>query len=155
MRQLEGRPGRSEMDRIGQPGGVTLGSIPGGVIARPTTPAGPQETDTRLAPDQFEKLLAAIWRQYEIFMLPFSAQIIPVKIRPAENRKYLFLQNQSLTGQLALGINQAPGPFGTNPVSGLVIAANFGFYEPLVVPQGEIWVSASAANTPAIMLYSA
>jgi hypothetical protein len=157
LRQLKGRPGRSEMDRIGQPGGPSQrpGAIPGGIPALPVTPQGPQPNDFRLALDQFTQLLAAIWRQSEVFMLPFSAQILPVRIRPAENRKYMFIQNQSGAAQLALGINQPPGPFGTNPVAGLVIPANFGFYEPLVIPQGEIWVSASAANTPAILLYSA
>lgn len=155
MRLLSERPPRSEMDRIGQPGGSTGLSLPGGLPALPVPPLGPSEADAPLPPWQYEALVAALWRQAAVFMQPFTVGTTAILLRPAENRKYLFLQNQSATQNMALGLNQPPGPLTGSPVSGLVILSNFGFYEPLVVPQGEIWIIAAAAATPGILLYSA
>jgi hypothetical protein len=125
------------------------------MTALPVPQSGPLPGEAPLPASQLDALLAAIWRRTDVFMLPFTVGLVPVLLRPAEKRSYVFLQNQSGAATLALGINQPPGPLTSVPVAGLVIAANFGFYEPLAVPQGELWIVASAGATPGILLYSA
>lgn len=115
----------------------------------------PTEDEKRLAYDQFLALLEGIWKKEEIYTTPFVAGLIPVKLRNAENRRYLFIQNQSTINNMAIGFNQPPGALAVAPTNGLIIPFNFGFYEPLVIPQGEIWIVAAANATPGFMLYSA
>lgn len=144
---------RVEKERLGQPGGFI--APPMGIPERAQITAGPSESDTPLPPWQFSQLLDALWRRNNVFMQPFLAGAVPILLRPAEKRQYLFIQNQSAANQFTIGINQAPDPPAAVPANGLIIPINLGFYEPLVVPQGEIWVVAAAANTPGVLLYSA
>ncbi|MGH6795933.1 MAG: hypothetical protein ACREDH_12250 [Methylocella sp.] len=154
-------------ERVGQPGsmiptspggtpqGIDVGgNAQGGVPIQVPDNAAPSPSDTRLAPDQLERLLRGIWRRGDLFMQPFVTLANPIRLRPAEKRNYFFLQNQSAATQIVLGIGQPPGPAGVAPVNGLVIDFNLGFYEPLVIPQGEIWVGAAVVGTPGILLYS-
>lgn len=160
LAMLEDGQGRAEMQRLGVPGRAgpraPAPSILAPVALPGSTPEGAAAAQTgRLAPDQFQQLLAAVWRQSELFMLPFVVGAVPLRLRPAEKRTYLFLQNQSLLNNMALGFNEPPGPVASVPTAGVVIPANFGFYEPLNCPQGEVWIVAAAANTPGILVYAA
>lgn len=144
---------RTEKERLGQPGGFI--APPTGIQARQLLSAEPSEDDAPLPPWQFKQLLDALWRRADVFMQPFLAGTVPLLLRPTEKRQYLFIQNQSAANQFTLGINQAPDPPTAVPANGLIIPINLGFYEPLIVPQGEIWVVAAVANTPGVLLYSA
>lgn len=154
---LERAPARSEMERVGEPGRLSYGGAPtGGLVPQgnPMQPGGNTQLFA-LTPEQLDALIRATFRQNDTFILPFVVGTDPVQLRPAENRRYLFVQNQSGANNMALGINGPPGPLTGVPVNGLVIPTNFGFYEPLVVPQGEIWIVAAAANTPGVLIYAA
>lgn len=92
----------------------------------------------------------------ELITTPFVGTLAPQLLRNGERRSYVFLQNQSAANQLVFGFGAQPGPAGATPVAGLVVAPNFGFYEMLVfVTQQPIWVVASAAPTPGVMLHGA
>lgn len=67
-------------------------------------------------------------------------------VRPAESRTYILVQNTSIANQLFVGIGYAPVNNGTS-VTGLILAANGGNYEPSVIPQQDIWLLGSGANT--------
>jgi hypothetical protein len=107
------------------------------------------------SPEQLEKLLIASWRRGRIITQPFLAQAVAASLlRPQEPRFYLFIQNQSAVNTLVVNFGRDAGAATIVPVDGVVIAANFGFYEPLMVSQDTISVRASGANTPGVLLYS-
>ncbi len=62
----------------------------------------------------------------------------PLRIRQAERRAYLLIQNQSLAN-MWIGFDKVPS------VNDGIMLVPGGAYEPLKVPQGEIWVIGSAA----------
>lgn len=89
----------------------------------------------------------------QLLTIPFVANVAPLQIRPAERRSYMILQNQHAANQIIMGFGQPPGPAGAVPISGLVIAPGFGFYEMLVaVSQDPVWVRSDAANTGGVLL---
>jgi len=67
-------------------------------------------------------------------------------IRPTEDRTYLIVQNTSIANQLFVGVGYQPINNGTS-VTGLILAANGGNFEPSVIPQQDIWLLGSGANT--------
>jgi hypothetical protein len=108
-----------------------------------------------LSSEQLEKLLVGIWRRGNLIIQPFSAtNVAPIQIRPQESRFYCFIQNQSGLNQISVNFGRPAGPLGIVPVDGIVIAPNFGFYEPIMVPQDSISVMAAGVNTPGIIIYS-
>lgn len=104
--------------------------------------------------EQFQTLLDAFFRPGDLLQQPFIVGLAPIRLRPAEPRRYMFIQNQSAVNQLVLGLGKPPGAAGLLPVDGLIIFPNGGFYEPSVVPQKELWVVGSAANTIGMLIYS-
>ena len=128
--------------------------LPASLIAPPApkTPAGSQ---IYFSPEQLEQLLIASWRRGTIIVQPFVATNTgPTQISPAGKRFYLFIQNQSAVATIVVNFGRAAGATGVVPTDGVIIAANFGFYEPLMVSQDAISVRASAAATPGVLLYS-
>lgn len=114
----------------------------------------PEQHDaiTRVVSDQFTALIRTIWKQGTIAQYPFTVGTAAVRLRPAEPRQYVFLQNQSGANQMALGIGKPPSAVGVTPVDGLVIGINLSFYEPILVPQDELWIVAAGAGTPGLLL---
>lgn len=102
--------------------------------------------------EQFNEMIRALRNRGDLQQIPFTAQVQAAKLREGETRDYVFIQNQDGANQLIVGFGNPPGIAGTVPVNGLIIPPNLGFYEPLVVPQNDIWVIASAANTPGLLL---
>lgn len=157
MKMLRDSPARAEMPHAGRAGAARA---PGGFLAEgggglPLLP-GPQiplDSDVTFSPAQFNMLLAAIWRQCNLFVLPFLAGLVPIQLRPAEPRRYVFIQNQHATQLLSLGIGQQPGPVVSVPSNGVIIDAAFGWFEPIAVPQDELWILADTANTPGVLVY--
>lgn len=159
------RPVTVEIGSDGKPriGGITLPKVSeaqaagnaGALAQQPNQYAGRTiEELTRLILQRLQETGSVI--RGELIPTPFTATLNPQLIRPAERRSYFFLQNQSAANQIVLGFGSQPGPAGATPVAGLIIAPNFGFYEMLVfVTQQPIWVVASAAPTPGIMLHGA
>ena len=142
-----------------QPGGASAGMMP--VINEqslgPQAAPGSAEGDPTFAltAEQFRLLLQGIWRRGRLIVQPFLAtNVAPLVLRPQEPRYYCFIQNQSLVNQLAVNFGRPAGFPGIVPVDGIIIPPNFGFYEPLMVPQDEISVTASGINTPGILIYS-
>lgn len=152
LRAIDEGPGRAEMERGG---GGSPDSLPGGLTPFQSVYGQQSPSDTNIAQTQFNALIAALWKQTNIFMLPFTAGLAPILLRPAENRKYLFIQNQSAANIIGVSFGNEPGPVASAPAAALLIPINLGFYEPIAVPQGEVWVNAAANGTPGILLYSA
>jgi hypothetical protein len=75
---------------------------------------------------------------------------VALLIRSSESRTYFIIQNTSAANQLFIGVGYPPVNNGVS-VTGLILAANGGNYEPSVIPQGDIWVLGSAANTGFVM----
>lgn len=116
---------------------------------------GPLDKTFALNWKQLETLLLASWRQGRLIVQPFIAtSAAPIIVRPQEPRFYLFIQNQSVVNQLSVNFGRPAGALGIVPVNGIIIAPNFGFYEPLMVPQDEISIIASGVGTPGIVIYS-
>lgn len=107
--------------------------------------------------EQLEMLLMANYRMGNLTTNPFMVGVAPIKLRPAERRTYIFIMNQSTTAgvNLGIGINKPPGDLTAVPADAVLIGPNFGYYEPWVVPVGEIWIAATAANTPGYIVYAA
>lgn len=128
--------------------------------ARPSGPVVPQ-LDGGVAPvqltlEQLTELLRAIWRKGELIVQPFLASNVgnPVQIRPAESRSYVMVQNQSGANQIFVNFGRPPGVAGGTPIDAFILGANLGFYEPICVPQNEIYVSAAAAATPGVLVWA-
>lgn len=123
----------------------------------PAKPVNLNQVETFLNPQQFALLLRIIKRQYTVLSKPFLATNTSVQsILPEQpTRTYLFIQNQAAAALMSVGFGNAPGTPGVIPVNGLVIAANLGYYEPLICPTDELLVIGSAANVPGFLIYAA
>jgi hypothetical protein len=97
-------------------------------------------------PEPWRSLLYGVQRKANFMPLFGTVGTVAQLIRPAEERTYIIIQNTSAANQLIVGIGYAPVNNGTS-VTGLILAANGGNYEPSAIPQGDIWLLGSAANT--------
>lgn len=128
--------------------------LPAGLKPPPIKP-GPSGQQFYLTQDQLEALLTAVWKRGNLIVQTFVASNAgPIVLRPQEKRYYFFIQNQSAVNQLSVNFGRAAGPLGIVPVDGIVVAPNFGFYEPLMVPQDAISVMAAGAGTAGVLIYS-
>lgn len=100
----------------------------------------------RSLPEPWASLIWAAQRKGNFISLFGVVGTSPQLIRSSEERTYLIVQNTSAANQLFVGIGYAPVNNGTS-VTGLILAANGGNYEPSVIPQQDIWLLGSAANT--------
>lgn len=145
------------------PGYDTIGTrrtVPGAASA--TTNAG-QSTSITLASmsqipalAQFAPVIAlltsmlvdAVLEKRNFLNLTFTVDTTAVvQLRPKENRGYLLIQNNSAAAMF-VGIGYPP-----TPVTGIQIPTG-GNYEPLKVPQEDIYVLGSAAAQLGVVLYS-
>jgi hypothetical protein len=128
--------------------------------ARESGPYAPGEQPgtriVQLTIEQLTELLRAIWKRGELIVTPFLATNAgnPQLIRPAEGRSYCMIQNQSGGAQIFVNFGRPPGPVAGAPIDAFILGANLGFYEPIMVPQNEIYVSASAAATPGVLVWA-
>ena len=89
-----------------------------------------------------------VYLRGKFLQIPFLAQTTPLQIRPEEpTRSYFFMINFSLAAQIFIGFDTEP-----NAANAIPLAVNLGFYEPYVVPTNAIIVTATAANTPGILV---
>lgn len=97
-----------------------------------------------------ESALLRLEKRVNFVPQPFSVGAgNPVgSIRPEEHRSYLLIQNTHATQILYIGFGYVP-----NAGNGLVLGPG-GFYEPLWVPQNEIWIVGSGAGTTGLLLYA-
>lgn len=94
-------------------------------------------------PDWLQSIIAAVQRKGTFLTLTDTASATPSNPLPTESRTYFVIQNQSAAINLIVGFDtQATLASG----GGIVIPAGSA-YEPLLVPQNAIWVSASG-NCP-------
>jgi len=132
LRVVEGVP-----DAAPSPSGVPLPQFPPGAIVSPELAAQiAREIGDRLA------------QRVNIQPRPFSVGTAATRILVAEYRTYIFIQNTHPTQFLYVGIGYEP-----NNTIGMTIGPN-GYYEPLRVPQNEIWLLGSGAGTTGILLYA-
>jgi hypothetical protein len=96
--------------------------------------------------EPWKSLLLGIQRKAEFVPVIGTVGTTAINIRPRESRIYLLVQNTSVANVLYLGIGFAPTTTLAGS-TGLILAANGGNYEPSWVPQQDLWLSASAANT--------
>lgn len=106
--------------------------------------------------DAFSTLLRTLWKKAKVLTQPFVATNAgPIQLLPEQSdRCYFFIQNQSGVNQIVVNFGAPAGATGLIPVNGVVIQPLPGFYEPIAIPSNEVWVSASAANTPGIIVYA-
>lgn len=97
----------------------------------------------------YDEMLKHIDDKVNIVMQPFNIGAVAVSIRPEESRRYLFIVNNSAANNLFIGFGQPP----TGAVTDFFIPAG-GFYEPLKVPQNEIFFLGAGANTRGQILYA-
>ena len=100
--------------------------------------------------DNFERRIASLLSKrvkyiQRAFVAPALA--VPLPIRPAEKRYWLFIQNTAAAGQLVLSFGTPPSPNGNamtlNPL---------GLFEPEWVSQDEIWIAGAPAGTTGICI---
>lgn len=97
-------------------------------------------------PEPYRSLLYGIQRKGEFQSVVGVVGTVAILARPMEERTYIIIQNTSVANTLFVGVGYAPQNTGTG-ITGLILAANGGNYEPAVIPQGDIWVLGSAAGT--------
>jgi hypothetical protein len=97
-------------------------------------------------PEPWKWLVYAAQRKANFQSVVGVVGVVPILIRPAESRTYMILQNTSAANTLFVGIGYQPTGTGTG-ITGLILAANGGNYEPSAIPQEDIWVLGSAAGT--------
>jgi hypothetical protein len=108
--------------------------------------SAPSQALMNTLPEPWRTLLYGIQRKASFIPLFGTVGTTAVLVRPAEERTYIIIQNTSAANQLIVGIGYQPVNNGTS-VTGLILAANGGNYEPSAIPQGDIWLLGSAANT--------
>jgi hypothetical protein len=81
--------------------------------------------------------------------LPFDYSLVPVLIQVAQFRTSFMMQNLSLVDDLWLGLGIVPDP--VNSV-GIRIAKELA-YEPLKVPQNDIWIIGTGVGK-AVLIFS-
>jgi len=101
-------------------------------------------------PEPWKSLIYAIQRKANFQSIVGVVGTAPILARAMEERTYLIVQNTSVANTLFVGVGYQPANTGTG-ISGLILAANGGNYEPFCVPQEDIWLLGSAANTQFVM----
>lgn len=96
--------------------------------------------------EPWRSLLFGVQRKGEFVPIVGVVGTAPILARAREERTYLIVQNTSVANTLFIAVGYQPANTGTG-ITGLILAANGGNYEPAVIPQGDIWVLGSAANT--------
>lgn len=95
-------------------------------------------------PTQEEKVA----RQQNGFIhLPIAVTNVPQLVLPSEFRSYFLLQNLSLAVDIWVGFGVVPDPTNNRGVRVIKEQA----YEPIRIPQNEVWVVASAAANGTIV----
>lgn len=97
----------------------------------------------------YNEMLQHIDDKVYIVSQPFNITNLAVSARPEEPRRYLFILNTSAANNLFVGFGAPP----TGAVTDFVIPAG-SFYEPLKVPQNEIFLLGAGANTRGQLLYA-
>lgn len=122
----------------------------------PRLPGAPSPSLDGLSVDDLRALLSAIWRRGNLITVPFIATNAgnPIKILSAEPRSYFFIQNQSGANNIIVNFGRPPGAAAAVPADGVIIGAGLGGYEPICVPQDDVYVFASAAATPGVIVYA-
>jgi len=119
---------------------------PGGGSVPPQGPAlvpGSSNQSSSQYAQYYQRLLRGKFMQ-----IPFTAQIAITQIRPEElKRAYMFALNFHAANTIFLGFDTDP-----NATNSVPLAPNFGFYEPWVIPTNAIFVNASGANTPGVLI---
>lgn len=92
---------------------------------------------------QIQALISAMYGKAPMLPVPFvctapNGVSTPLRIRPAEDRFYMFIINYDVAATITVNVKP---PTGVN--DGVMLAASSGFWEPLKVPQEEIWVLSS------------
>lgn len=101
--------------------------------------------------NEFEKaVLRALGRRADFQSIPFVTTANALRLRPAEERVYFFIQNLDPVNRLLIGFDIPPTAAAANSVN---MGPN-GFYEPLIVPQNEIWILGSVVGTFGILLFA-
>jgi hypothetical protein len=104
-----------------------------------------------LTPEQLQALLEGMFRRVNLVQFPFAVGTTAVEILPTQlTRKYLLIVNTHSTNQLFLGFDTVP-----TALNGLPLSANFGAYEPLMIPTNAIQVVGSGAGTTGFCVYAA
>lgn len=101
-------------------------------------------------PEPWRSLMYGIQRKGNFIPITGSVGTTPILARAAEERTYVIIQNTSAANQLFVGVGYQPVNTGAG-VTGLILAANGGNFEPGVIPQQDIWLLGSAANTLFVM----
>lgn len=84
----------------------------------------------------------------KVIQIPFTAQVAAIQLRPEElERFYMFIVNFDAANRIFVGFDTIP-----NATNGVPLAANFGFYEPWIVPTNAILVVGSAANVTGMLI---
>lgn len=99
---------------------------------------------------QIDALIAAVWGRCKFFTAPINVGTAPVLLRPNESRFYVFLLNTDAVNNLIVSFGRAP----SSVTDGVRLFPN-AFYEPLKIPQNEIWVLGSAAGVTGTLIVSA
>lgn len=94
------------------------------------------------------EMLSRVEKRVIFNAIPFSVGATVQRLRPEEDRYYFIIQNTHPTNFLYIGFGYEP-----NQATGLSIGPN-GYYEPLWVPQNEIYLLANNASTTGIILYA-
>lgn len=131
------------------------GGGPGGFASGPDPSPGmnsPQYLGAvSIALEQLNRLLRASWRYGRILQKPFTVGVTADTLLPVDQeRRYLFILNIHAANTLWIGFDAEPNATGQ---IGLPLAANNGFYEPLVTPTNQIYIVGSGAGTNGICLY--
>lgn len=132
-RQLRG-------DGVGADGRLPIAQLPGGIAS------GPSQSFVDQFDDPFRKaMLYTLQRKGNFIQFFGQVGTTPVLVRAAEARTYVLIQNTSAASQLIIAFGYPPSVTGTN-ITGLILAANGGNYEPAVIPQQDIWLLGSGAG---------
>ncbi|MGH8744518.1 MAG: hypothetical protein ACREUY_09600 [Burkholderiales bacterium] len=100
--------------------------------------------------EPWRSLLRGILRKGNFIQLYGTVGTQPVLVRPAESRSYFIIQNTSIANTLFVAAGYGPVVV-AGGATGFILQANGGNYEPSVIPQQDIWVSANAAGTQWVM----
>lgn len=156
-------------DRLGRPvpGALDLRArrIPPGSAASPERysgasqqpgagPGGPapdlEALRMMLSDAQFNALLKNIRHQGHLIMKPIVVGTTAINLLPQQQgRYYLLIVNTSAANRMFIGVDFIP-----SANLGLPLEIDFGFWEPLVVPDNEINVIGAGANTTGVCLYA-
>ena len=136
------------------PAGIAQDSPAGemGISADLAMPAGSRRSRTLLdiLREPWRTIMYGIQRKGDFIQTFGVVGLQPIMIRAAEARTYFILQNTSLANTLLVGIGYGP-VIVAGGATGFLMQPNGGNYEPAMIPQGDIWVSASGAGTQWVM----